>query len=190
MTRAEESLPETKRLLRDARTVLATQAELGGEMRSFSTDLALLAETLAGRDPELRRILRDGGPAARELTALVEGVAPETPRLLSATDDTMTVLVAHLTGVEQALVAFPESLAAAQAGVVNGQAQFSLALTPSPAVCEKGYLPASRWRSPADVSVAPPDYSLACLDPSTTFRGSARSPIAAVVRSSLRSVEW
>lgn len=190
VARAEQSLPRTRRLLDDAETVLGTQAELGGELQSFTRDLAVLAETLASRDPELRAILRDGGPAARELTALVDGLAPEAPRLLSASEETMAILVAHLAGVEQALVAFPESLAAAQAGVVDGQAQFSLALTSSPPVCQQGYLPPSAWRSPEDVSFRQPDYSLACREGDTTFRGSARAPLGAALRAALRTLRW
>lgn len=173
---ASAALPATRRLIRAGEVVLRTQALHGGELRRFTRNLALLSDTLVDADADLEQVLRDGGPAASELTALVTGLTPVVPGFLDGTMPVVTTVGSHLAGIEQALVAFPDSLAAAQVGVRNGQAQFSLALTPSPSACQHGYLPPGEWRSTQDLSVAPPRYDLACRESGKNYRGSAHAP--------------
>ncbi|WP_183097543.1 MCE family protein [Nocardioides pelophilus] len=173
---ATEGLDATQRLLRSGLVVLRTQARHGDDLRRISGDLRLLSETLVMSDRELRAVLRDGGPAAAELAALVGDLGPLAPRFLANTLPYVEVVAGRLDGVEQALIAFPYSLAAAQVGVRDGQAQFSLAATPSPTPCQVGYLPPDEWRSTQDLSIAPPRYDLACREGATNFRGSAHAP--------------
>lgn len=176
LARADASVAATRSLIRDAVPVLGTQAQAGHEVRDFTRNLRLLSDTLAENDRALRRVIRDGGPAADEAAALVRGLAPLTPPFLANTLPVVGVVGGRLDGLEQALVAFPYSLAAAQAGVRNGQAQFSLALSPVPPACQVGYIPPSAWRSTQDLSVAPPRYDLRCLEQATNYRGSAYAP--------------
>lgn len=173
---ATEGLDATQRLLRSGLVVLRTQARHGDDLRGIAGDLRLLSETLAMSDQELRTVLRDGGPAVAELVALVGDLAPLAPGLLANTLPYVDVVAGRLDGLEQALVAFPYSLAAAQVGVRDGQAQFSLAATPSPPPCQVGYLRPDEWRSTQDLSLAPPRYDLACREGATNFRGSAHAP--------------
>lgn len=173
---ATAHLGATRRLLRSSVPVLRTQARNGDEIRRFTRHLRLLSEVLAGNDDHLAAVLRDGGPAAAEVAALVDGLAPLTPPLIASTTPYLDVVGRHRDGLEQALVAFPYSLAAAQAGVRDGQAQFVLALTAHPLACQLGYIPPSQWRSTQDLSDAPPRYDLDCLDATTNFRGSSRAP--------------
>lgn len=176
LTYANKDLPATRSLIRDARIVLGTQSRHRSDLQSFSRSLSLLSHTLSARDPQVRGIIGSGGSTAHQLSRLIVELSPLTPRLLSATTTVMATLGANLAGLEQALVAFPESLAAAQAGVRDGRAQFTLATTPSPASCQRGYIPPDQWRSTHDLRVAPPRYDLHCGEPGKVWRGSAHAP--------------
>src|SRR6185503_5994171 len=68
---AQRHLPETLALIRDGRTVLATQVASGDAIRRWAAALAKLAATLRKGDADLRRLLASGPPAASELTALL-----------------------------------------------------------------------------------------------------------------------
>lgn len=176
LAQAQGSLPETRALIGDAGVVLRTQAEHASDLRTFSANLALLTRTLRERDPELRAVIERGGPAATQLTALVNGLQSVTPTFVSATIAVIGTLGLNLAALEQAFVAFPESLAAAQVGVRGGQAQFTLATTSDPPACQRGYIPPSEWRSPRDLSDAQIRYDLSCTDPDKVWRGSGRAP--------------
>lgn len=173
---ATGALPATRALIRDASVVLGTQADGAQDIRAFSAQLAMLSDVVAQRDPQLRTVLRDGGPAAAELTALVRGLRQVTPGFLSAASAVMAMFRTNLAALEQALVAFPDSLAAGLVGVRNGQAQFTLATTPDPRSCQRGYLAPREWRSPRDVTIAPPRHDLGCREDDRVWRGSNRAP--------------
>lgn len=111
LTEADSRLPETLALIRDARTVLTTQAESTEALRRWSAGLAQLAATLRAADPDLRRLLADGPPAGAELRALLRGLEPDVGTLLGNLVTVNGVAARRLPGIEQLLVVYPIAVA-------------------------------------------------------------------------------
>ncbi len=107
LTEADARLPETLTLIRDARTVLATQAESAEALRRWSAGLAQLAATVRAADPDLRRLLAAGPPAGAELRALLRGLDPDIGTLLGNLVTVNGIAARRLPGIEQLLVVYP-----------------------------------------------------------------------------------
>jgi phospholipid/cholesterol/gamma-HCH transport system substrate-binding protein len=69
---ADEHIDTTRALIRDSDTVLQTQIDKQGELTTFSKNLALFSDTLAGSDPDLRRLADGGAGAAKEVRQVVD----------------------------------------------------------------------------------------------------------------------
>lgn len=69
-------LPQTMSLINNGQPVLATQAEQSGAIGQFSADLVLITEQLRTNDPDLRRLIDNGTPAAQEVGALIDRAGP------------------------------------------------------------------------------------------------------------------
>jgi len=100
-------LPETKVLLEDARTVLATQAESADAIRKWAAGLATLAASLKAADPDLRRLLENGPPAAVELRGLLTDLDPSLGMLLGNLVSVNGIAARRVAGIEQILVVYP-----------------------------------------------------------------------------------
>jgi len=100
-------LPETLALIRDGRTVLATQAESADAIRRWAAALAQLAATLRAADGDLRRLLTSGPPAAAELIRLLRGLDPSIGTLLGNLVTVNGIAARRLPGLEQILVTYP-----------------------------------------------------------------------------------
>ncbi|MET7967182.1 MlaD family protein [Micromonospora sp. NPDC005305] len=111
LTEADRRLPETLALIRDARTVLTTQAESSEALRRWSAGLAQLAATLRSADPDLRRLLAGGPPAGVELRALLRGLEPDVGVLLGNLVTVNGIAARRLPGIEQLLVVYPIAVA-------------------------------------------------------------------------------
>ncbi|MFG1603194.1 MCE family protein [Actinoplanes sp. NPDC049265] len=120
-------LPQTTRLIDDASTVLTTQAEQSAQLRRWAAGLASLSGTLRKSDPDLRRLLANGPPAATELTALLRGLDPTIGTLLGNLITVNGIAVRRLPGLEQALVTYPLVIAGGYTVVPgDGTAHFGL----------------------------------------------------------------
>jgi phospholipid/cholesterol/gamma-HCH transport system substrate-binding protein len=104
---AVDALPETITLIRDGRTVLTTQAQSAEAIRRWAVDLARLAATLRSADPDLRRLLATGPPAATELVTLLHDLEPEIGTLLGNLVTVNGIAARRLPGIEQILVTYP-----------------------------------------------------------------------------------
>lgn len=107
LTDATANLPQTVALIRDGRTVLTTQAASADAIRRWATGLAQLAATLRAADPDLRRLLTAGPPAATELVALLHGLDPAIGTLLGNLVTVNGIAARRLPGIEQMLVVYP-----------------------------------------------------------------------------------
>jgi phospholipid/cholesterol/gamma-HCH transport system substrate-binding protein len=107
LSEATANLPQTLTLIRDGRTVLRTQEESAAALRRWADGLAQLAATLRTADPDLRRILTDGPPAATELVALLRDLDPAVGTLLGNLVAVNGVAARRLPGIEQLLVVYP-----------------------------------------------------------------------------------
>jgi phospholipid/cholesterol/gamma-HCH transport system substrate-binding protein len=111
LSAAQDHLPQTLALIRDGRTVLETQAASADEIRRWAASLAQLSDTLRSADPDLRRLLANGPPAASEVTQLLRGLDPAIGTLLGNLVTINGIAVRRLAGIEQLLVVFPMTLA-------------------------------------------------------------------------------
>nr|BFE62023.1 MlaD family protein [Dactylosporangium thailandense] len=126
---ATATLPQTRTLLADGRTVLRTQQDSAEAIRQWASGLARIAETLRSSDADLRRIIADAPPAARELVSLLHGVEPSIGPLLGNLIAVNGVAARRLPGIEQILVVYP--LAVSGGFTVtpgDGRAHFGLVL--------------------------------------------------------------
>jgi phospholipid/cholesterol/gamma-HCH transport system substrate-binding protein len=85
----DRHLPEILALIRDGRTVLTTQLDSAGAIRRWAASLAVLSAAMRASDPDLRRLLAEGPPAAAETTRLLRDLEPEVGILLG-NRETMT----------------------------------------------------------------------------------------------------
>jgi phospholipid/cholesterol/gamma-HCH transport system substrate-binding protein len=104
---AQQHLPETLALVRDGQTVLTTQAESADAIRRWASSLAQLAATVRAADPDLRRIVAEGPPAALELSRLLRDLDPSIGTLLGNLVTVNNIAVRRLNGIEQILVVYP-----------------------------------------------------------------------------------
>ncbi|MCD2192561.1 MCE family protein [Actinomycetospora endophytica] len=133
-------LPQTTALLRDSRTVLTTQSQLGPQITSFSRSLNLFTAQLKADDPNLRRLVNAAPPAANQLEGLIRETGPDLSRTISNLLVTTRILQPRLAGVEQLLVTYP-GLSAAAPSVVpgDGRVHFGLVLNVNdPPYCQNG----------------------------------------------------
>ncbi|UUZ59329.1 MCE family protein [Nocardioides sp. B-3] len=146
----------TIRLLDAAQPVLETQAANKENIRSFARDLALLTDTLAASDKDVRTVLTQAPATATEVQALVEDLRVVLPPFLINTIRVTRVLAERRDGLEQLLVTFPRLLAAGPTALadLDGQkyGRVNLNLNRDPPPCTDGYLPPSQRRSPNETS--------------------------------------
>lgn len=174
--RANEA--ETVALLEQGRTVLRTQQQEQGNIRSFAADLAQVTDTLRRNDPQLRRTLQGGAGAARQLRALLEGTEPTLPVLLSNLVTVNQVVTVRLPAVEQLLVTFPRIISSGFTGTPgDGYGHVQLQLDNDPAACRKGYLTPERWRPSSDLTDTRPYYAARCASGAPyNMRGTKYAP--------------
>ena len=68
---ADDNFDVTRALIRGSSTVLQTQVDKEGELRTFSKNLALLSDTLVDSDPDIRRLFDEGSSSARLIDDVV-----------------------------------------------------------------------------------------------------------------------
>lgn len=69
---ADQNIDTTRSLIRNSDAVLQTQIDKRGELATFSRNLALLSDTLVDADPDLRRLLKNGGQSAKTVRKVVD----------------------------------------------------------------------------------------------------------------------
>ncbi|WP_148612996.1 MCE family protein [Nocardioides rubriscoriae] len=153
---AAASTDDTVRLLDSALTALRTQRDNADNITSFSRDLADLTDALRESDGDLRTVLDQTPPAAREITALLRDLGPTLPVLLSDLITVNQTVVSHLDGVEQLLVTFPRVIAGGFTGSPpDGYGHVNLQLDYSVPPCTEGYKPRDEWRRGDELTDAP-----------------------------------
>lgn len=167
----------TYQLMDNGLTVLRTQARNGENIRSFARDLADLTGTLRRRDPEVRRLLEDGGASVREVDQLLRGLEPTLPTFISDLVTLNQITVARLEGVEQLLVTFPAMIAGGFTGTPgDGYGHINLQTDNSVGPCREGYLPVDRWRPTSDLTDKPAFPARCASGAPFNMRGSKYAP--------------
>jgi phospholipid/cholesterol/gamma-HCH transport system substrate-binding protein len=144
---------DTIRLLDAAESVLTTQQQHGSDITTFAHQLSLLTSTLRHSDGDLRTVLDQTPDTAAQIQGLLKDLEPTLPVLLSDLVNVNSVVVSHLSGLEQLLVTFPRVIAGGFTGTTpDGYGHVNLQLDESQAPCTQGYKPVSQWRGPNDLT--------------------------------------
>jgi phospholipid/cholesterol/gamma-HCH transport system substrate-binding protein len=178
---ATEALPETVRLIDDGRTVLTTQQESAGDIRSFARDLADLSTTVRDSDPDLRRVLDRGVLASREIDSLLRDNRTDLGVLLTNLVTIGQVAVSRTSGIEQLLVTYPDVVAGGFTVVPgDGTAHFGLVLNlDDPPACTRGYEGTDRIGPNQTTDLPPLNTAARCDEPrgsSIDVRGAQNAP--------------
>ncbi len=178
---ANQNFDVTTALIKDANTVLRTQADKATAIRDFSRDLALFSGTLAANDKSLRNLLDVGAATAGELRTFLEDNEVDLGVLINNLVSTGEVVVKHLPGIRQILVLYPYMVAGGYTVAAKNSsgysARFGLVLNMNPAVCSAGYDPKER-RTPLQLADKPMDMDARCTSPpsKTNARGAQNAP--------------
>ena len=162
---------ETRALVDDSGPLLESQAETTDAIRTWARSLNGISEQVVQNDPEVRAILQQGPGFTQEVSALLDGIKPTLPILLSNLTTVGQILVTYNPSLEQLLVLFPSIIAAQQSFGLpqnnpTGLPMGDFALTISdPNPCTVGFLPPSQWRSPEDETTIDTPDGLYCKLP-------------------------
>lgn len=154
--RAQESLPETLRLITDGRTVLQTQIDSRSAIEQWAADLRLVSDTLVQSDADLRGLLVNAPDAGEALQRLVEEAGPGLGPLIRNLDVLNGVTIPRLDGVEQLLVTYPDVVSGGFTVVRNDggtmRAHFGFVLNAGdPHPCTSGYVSTGELSGPGAV---------------------------------------
>jgi phospholipid/cholesterol/gamma-HCH transport system substrate-binding protein len=134
---ANTYLPQTLDLIHDSQTVLSTQDASAQAIRRWADGLARLTDAVRGADPDLRRLLTAGPPAASELVGLLRDLDPTIGTLLGNLITVNGIATRRLPGIEQILVEYPLVVAGGFTVVPgDGTAHFGLVVDQTNPPCQ------------------------------------------------------
>lgn len=180
---ADANFEVTTALIKDANTVLRTQADSGKELRAFAKSFLAFSTTLADSDKDLRRVIDNGSATANQLRRFLEDNQVDLAELINNLVTTGEVVVKRLPGVEQILVLYPYiveggfSVVSKTPSTGLYDAHFGLVLTETPEVCHAGYEGTER-RPPQEGENLPMNTEAGCTEPASksNARGAAHAP--------------
>lgn len=181
---ASANLPQTEQLLSAGRTVLDTQNDESGAVKSFSGDLQQLAAQLKNSDADIRQLITATPQAAQQVNTVLQESGPNLSVVLANLLTTSRLLEPRTSGLEMALVIYPMLTPAVQTLIpADGTAHLGLALNLfNPPPCVRGYQ--GTTRRPGDVTTPQrPNYNAYCAEPPGSpidVRGSQNAPFAGV----------
>jgi phospholipid/cholesterol/gamma-HCH transport system substrate-binding protein len=157
LARAEQSLPQTLKLITDGQTVLDTQRDSRSAIREWAADLRLFTDTLVDMDPDLREIVVNAPDAGAALEDLVEDAGPGLGSLVRNLDILNEVQIPRLEGIEQMLITYPDAVTGGFTVVRRDEdgklrSHFGFVLNAGePHACRTGYVPSTSTRTPGAV---------------------------------------
>lgn len=181
---ADENATPTKRLFTDAETVLRTQNEESGALKSFGRNAKLLSQQLRASDPAFRRLVSTAPGAATEFAGLVRDLDPSMGVLVANLLTTSDLLGSRSPGLEQLLAKVPAAVAAGMSVVEDGRLNYGMVTTFfNPEPCTRGY-GGTKYRNGLDTSRGPAlNTSAQCAMPASSgvnVRGAANAPRGSV----------
>jgi phospholipid/cholesterol/gamma-HCH transport system substrate-binding protein len=173
------NLPQTSKLINDARTVLRTQVSETDALNSFGRSARLLARQLDASNADIRKLIIDAPKAATQLTGLLTDNNPDLAIMLANLLTTAELTATRGSALDELLSALPAAVAAGSTVINSGGARFGMALTFfDPLPCTSGY-GGTVYRNGLDTAPAPLNASAGCDLPASTgvdVRGSAHAP--------------
>ena len=176
---AAATMPQTRTLIRDARTVLQTQIAETGALTSFGQNALLLARQLASSNNSLRGLIVNGSQAAGQVADLLADTNPSLGILIANLLTTSDLTLTRGKALQELLSALPADIAIGST-VINGKgARFGVALTFfDPLPCVAGY-GGTRYRNGLETSPGRLNNAARCALPASSgvdVRGSANAP--------------
>jgi phospholipid/cholesterol/gamma-HCH transport system substrate-binding protein len=165
------NIADVNDIIANSAPVVDSQVNSASAISQWAANLNSIASQTAAQDQALRSGLSQAGPTADAVTAVFSDVREALPQTLANLEIILDMLKRYNKGVEQALVLLPQGASVAQAvsAPYPHQAALDFALTINqPPPCLTGFLPASQWRAPADLSRKPVENGLYCKIPKDT----------------------
>lgn len=166
---ANAYLPQTTKLIHDAKKVLDTQNDLSDPIKSFSSDLKKVTKQLKDSDPDVRDLLKTGPDAGRELSALIDESGDGLHDTIKESLTLSQITRDHVRDIQSVLQLYPGLAAAIPTILPNdgtNRAQLGLVLNiNNPPSCVNGY---QATDIQAGEDVTPPDplnYRAYCREP-------------------------
>lgn len=128
LSEARDKLPQTIALIRNSQTVLSTQELSGDAIVTWAAELAKLSRTFKDSDPDIRTILKDTPPAAKETIALLRDLQPTVGTLLGNLITVNGLVLRRIDNFEALLVTYPLAVSGAPTTAEGGKARFGLVL--------------------------------------------------------------
>ena len=182
VTAAQANLTPTVQLLHDSGTVLDTQNALSNDIVSFSHNLATFTDALRSHDKDLRAVIDNGAPAARQLVALDHSVDATLPVLLGNLTSLGQVTAVRIPALRQVLIIYPY-VVATSFGLFpgDGSTRFGVPVPPTEdhQPCLTGYLDPKKRRLPDDLRYPPVRWDSFCKAPTSgdvNARGAREAP--------------
>jgi phospholipid/cholesterol/gamma-HCH transport system substrate-binding protein len=176
---AYATIPQTKTLISDSRTVMATQIAESTALDSFGANALLLARQLAQSNAGLRQLIIQGPQAAAQVANLLAESNPGLGVLIANLLTTSELTITRGRALDELLSAFPADIAIGSTVINANGARFGVALTffvPLP--CTAGY-GRTVHRNGLDTSHGPVNAGARCSLPASSgvdVRGSAHAP--------------
>ena len=156
---AIQTLPEQLSLIDKSRTVLDTQNDVAGELKTWAATFASFSDQLRESDPDLRGVLDHGVTASHELAGLLRDNEGVLPTLLGNLITVNQIQAVRLPYVRATLELFP-SLTSGGYFVTpgDGTAHFGMVTDNTSSPCTQGYQSTklrgnakSDWGGPANL---------------------------------------
>ena len=170
VTLAQDRVAVTTSLIRTAQPVLGTQQSLRGSTLGYAQSLAAFTRELAGRDADLRAVLKEGPAGLEAATGLITDLQPTLPLLVTNLTTNAEVLNTYLPNIQEGLVYYPVTVARLQSAI-NPRAEFGdvnldlRANVNNPPACSQGYMAAAERRDPSVRSFRDVDLLAHCTVP-------------------------
>lgn len=155
---ALDSLQQTIELVRQARTVLGTQADEDPAIRKFSTGLDQLASQLRTNDPDIRRLIGTGTQAGGAVTNLLHSTADPLTQDLTQLRQLLLAISPNYYALRPVLQMLPLlSVGGSATAPGDGTTHFGVVLeTNNPPACTLGY--EGTQRTLQQMKAANPDF--------------------------------
>jgi phospholipid/cholesterol/gamma-HCH transport system substrate-binding protein len=172
-------------IIQNSGPILQSQVTSGDAIERWARNLNNLGAQAAENDQHLQSILTQAAPTADQVNDVFNDVRESLPQTLANLEIVFEMLKRYNKNVEQLVVFLPQGASIAQAVAAPFERDARLALDTAlsinqPPPCLTGFLPASEWRSPADVSPRPLPSGTYCKIPKETpanvVRGSRNIP--------------
>jgi phospholipid/cholesterol/gamma-HCH transport system substrate-binding protein len=177
---ATDYLPQTISLITTSKTVLASQNQEAGAIKTFSANLALIGAQLKDSNGDISTFLSKSAASVEQVGGLINDIQGSFHDLLSNLLTTSVVFLAHKDGLHEMLVDLP--VAVSIGGSVVTPQGVNVGMVPTffdPLPCNRGYQ-GTPLRRGLDTAGNPPlNTSASCTAPASSgvnVRGTQNAP--------------